>query len=117
VNIRCTLLLLGKAYRWKFFAPRPCLTLWLSLRSSNVSVASTTPLRATMIMPLFNTARGSLLIPNLSPPPLVNIEAVHQALVIQAIIGAPYQTDHARDKIPGRTSVLGAWVAQPSCGQ
>jgi hypothetical protein len=50
--------------------------------------------------------------PNSDAPPLVNVEAVHQALVLQAIIEAPHQTDHARDKIPGRKSLRNAWMEQ-----
>jgi hypothetical protein len=40
------------------------------------------------------------------------VEAVHQALVLQAILEAPHQTDHARDKIPGRMALLDAWLEQ-----
>jgi hypothetical protein len=50
--------------------------------------------------------------PRSAPPPPVNVEAVHHALVIQAVVDAPHQTDHARDKIPGRTSLLDAWMEQ-----
>jgi hypothetical protein len=45
-------------------------------------------------------------------PPLVNMEAVHQALLLQAILEAPHQTDHARTKIPGRTALFHAWLEQ-----
>jgi hypothetical protein len=40
------------------------------------------------------------------------MEAVHQALLLQAILEAPHQTDHARDKIPGRRALLHAWLEQ-----
>jgi hypothetical protein len=47
-----------------------------------------------------------------SAPDLVNFEYAHQALVLQSMIDAPHQTDHARDKIPDRTKPLMACIAQ-----
>jgi hypothetical protein len=44
--------------------------------------------------------------PNSDAPPLVNVEAVHQALVLQAIIEAPHQTDHETNGISGVSSGL-----------
>jgi hypothetical protein len=49
---------------------------------------------------------------NAPPPPSTLKLAVHHALVIQAVVDAPHQTDRARDKIPGRPSLLGAWMEQ-----
>jgi hypothetical protein len=111
VDIKAAFVLQGIAYHWQFYAP--------------------TAAHAVAISPLLGRVRGfdgptvgnrdfATLLggrwvpvdPESNAPPLVNFEAVHQALVLQSIIDAPHQTDHARDKIPDRTKLLMAWIAQ-----
>jgi hypothetical protein len=116
VNINCTVFLRGRAYRCKFSPPH----VRRAMRESQLKIARR---RSVYLLP--ERVRGFddptaghydgawvPVEPNSNAPPLVNVGAVHHALVIQAIIEAPHQTDHARDKIPGRTSLLNAWMEQ-----
>jgi hypothetical protein len=122
VNINCTVFLRGRAYRWKFFPPH----VRRAMRESQLKIARR---RSVSLLPErvrgfddptaghydYVTLQYGAWVPvdpESNAPPLVNVEAVHHALVIQAIIKAPHQTDHARDKIPGRTSLLNAWMEQ-----
>jgi hypothetical protein len=52
--------------------------------------------------------------PTSNAPDLTNFEYVHQSLVLQAVIDAPYQTDQAvsHDKIEGRVTPLRACASQ-----
>jgi hypothetical protein len=112
----------GRAYRWKFSPTH----VRRAMRESQLKIARrrSVPLLPERVRGFDDSTAGHYdyvtlqygawvpVDPNSDAPPLVNVEAVHHALVIQAIIEAPHQTDHARDKIPGRTSLLNAWMEQ-----
>jgi hypothetical protein len=50
--------------------------------------------------------------PSSTAPDLTNFEYVRQSLALQAIIGAPHQTEHGYDQIERRTALLQEWVPQ-----
>jgi hypothetical protein len=127
VNIDSTVFLRGTAYRWNFYpqAVRNSLRAYKEKMARRRGLPPTHPFRSCNLR-----VRGSdwadishdyitlqygawvPVDPKSDAPPLVNVEAVHQALLLQAILEAPHQTDHARDKVPGRTALLHAWLEQ-----
>jgi hypothetical protein len=127
VNIDSTVFLRGRAYRWNYY-PRAVRS---ALRDYRVRMARRRSLPPTHLLCLPERVRGSdgskegghdyvtlqygawvPIDPKSNGPLLVNVEAVHQALVLQAILEAPHQTDHARNQIPGRMALLDAWLEQ-----